>query len=83
MLMFLFWMQICLFIYKLEISLFFIYWPKKDTSDFQVNIACFKTNIQKMFSICIDLQIYDLSMICDKKYLSMICDKKAHDLFNV
>ena len=34
-----------------------LYWPKKDTSDFQVTFACFKTNIRNMFSICIDLLI--------------------------
>ena len=29
--------------------------PKKETSDFQVNFACFKTSTRKMFLICIDL----------------------------
>ena len=32
-----------------------IYTDPKKNSDFQVNFACFKTNIQKMFLICIDL----------------------------
>ena len=39
----------------LLVAWFYVYWPKKETSDFQVNFACFETNIRKMFSDCIDL----------------------------
>ena len=38
-----------------SISFIPVYRPKKETSDFQMNFSCFKTNVRKMFSICIDL----------------------------
>ena len=46
---------------------------KKETSDFQVNFACFKTNIRK--------NVFDMYRYENR--LSMIYDKKAHELFNI